>query len=51
VPFCQLVITATIVVITVSTVIAIFTIVSIRRPSSTFIVVLCHWSRRMPMRI
>jgi hypothetical protein len=51
VPFCQLVITATIVVITVSTVIAIFTIVSIHHPSYTFVVVLRHWSRRTPTRI
>jgi hypothetical protein len=52
VPFCQLVITATIVVIIVSIVIAtIITIVSIHHRSSTLIVVLRPRSRRTPMLV
>jgi hypothetical protein len=42
VPFCQLIITATIVVIIVSIVIAVIAITSIHHPSSTLIVVLRH---------
>ena len=51
VPFCQLIITATIVAIIVNIVFDIVTIVSIHHPSYTLIVVLREWSRRTPMRI
>jgi len=51
VPFCQFMITTTIIVIIVRLVIAIITIVSIHHPSSILGVVLRHQSRRAPMRI
>jgi hypothetical protein len=51
VPFCQLIITDTIVAIIVNIVFDIVTIVSIHHPAYTLIVVIRDWSRRTPMRI
>jgi hypothetical protein len=42
VPFCQLIITATVVVIIVSIVIAVIAIASIHHPSSTLVVIFRH---------